>query len=98
MTLTITDPSGAVVNQQALSSTAGLAGFSWNGLTSSGAQAPSGVYNVTASAEVSGASQAATTMLTGTVASVTLGSSGSGVSLNTPQLGAVALSSVQQID
>lgn len=96
--ITITDQSGAVVAQQMLSANGGYASFSWNGTTANGAAAPSGTYNVAASAMVGGQSQSATTLLTGTVSSVTLAASGGGVSLNTPQLGAVALSSVQQID
>lgn len=98
VTLTITDAGGDVIDQQALPTGAGMQSFSWNGTTSSGALAPSGVYNVAASAEVSGSSQSATTYLNGTVSSVTLGTSGSATTLNTTQLGAVPLSSVQQID
>jgi len=96
--LTISDQSGAVVQQLLLPASGGNAPFSWNGVTSSGVAAPSGTYNVTATALVSGQSQSATTLLSGTVSSVTLAASGGGVALNTPQLGAVALSSVQQID
>ncbi|MGH8255715.1 MAG: FLgD tudor-like domain-containing protein, partial [Steroidobacteraceae bacterium] len=43
-------------------------------------------------------SEAATTSLNATVTSVTLDSTGTGATLNTPQLGPVALSAVQQID
>jgi flagellar basal-body rod modification protein FlgD len=96
--LTISDQSGAVVQQLALPASGGYAPFSWNGTTASGTGAPSGTYSVTAAAMVGGQSQAADTLLSGTVSSVTLSASGGGVALNTPQLGAVALSSVQQID
>jgi len=98
VTLTITDANGNVVGQQALSTSAGLQPFSWNGTASNGATLPSGDYNVSATAVVSGAAAAATTYLNGTVSSVTLGSSGTAATLNTTQLGAVPLSSVQQID
>lgn len=98
-TVTISDQSGNVVQQMALPvSSSGYAPFSWNGVTTSGVSAPTGTYNVSATAVVGGQSQSATTLLTGTVSSVTLSSSGSGVELNTSQLGPVALSSVQQID
>lgn len=98
-TVTISDQSGNVMQQMALPvSSSGYASFSWNGTTSNGTTAPSGSYNVSATAMVGGQSQSTTTLLTGTVSSVTLAASGSGVELNTPQLGAVALSSVQQID
>jgi len=96
--LTISDQSGAVVQQMALPASGGYAPFSWNGTTANGLSAPTGTYNVTASAVVGGQSQSATTLLTGTVSSVTLAASGGGVALNTLQLGAVPLSSVQQID
>jgi flagellar basal-body rod modification protein FlgD len=81
-----------------VSPSAGLQSFSWNGLTSNGQAAPSGTYNVAAAAEVGGTTEAASTLITGTVSSVTLGATGSSPTLNTPQLGPVALSAVQQID
>jgi flagellar basal-body rod modification protein FlgD len=98
VTLTVTNAAGAIVNQMAVSPSAGLQSFSWNGLTSNGQAAPSGTYNVAAAAEVGGTTEAASTLITGTVSSVTLGATGSSPTLNTPQLGPVALSAVQQID
>jgi flagellar basal-body rod modification protein FlgD len=95
----ISDSSGAVVQTISISPTAGLNGFTWNGLEANGTAAPSGIYNVQAVANVSGTSMAAQTYLTGTVGSVSLNSNGStGVTLNTPELGAVPMTSVQQID
>lgn len=96
--LTISNAGGAIVNQMAVSASAGLQSFSWNGTTSNGQPAPSGTYSVSATAEVAGATQAASTLITGTVSSVTLGAAGASPTLNTPQLGPVALSAVQQID
>ena len=96
--LTISNAAGAMVNQMTVPATAGLQTFSWNGMASNGQPAPSGVYAVSATAEVGGATQAATTLLNGTVSSVTLGAAGASPTLNTPQLGPVALSAVQQID
>ena len=60
--------------------------------------APSGTYSVSAAAVVGGTSQAASTLINGTVTSVTLGAAGASPTLNTTQLGPVALSAVQQID
>jgi len=103
VTLTVTDASGAVVRHIAVSPNSGLQGFSWDGTTDGGAAAPTGLYNISASAVVSGATQGASTLIQGTVSSVSLGSTagsgaaGSGVTLNTPELGPVALTSVQQI-
>jgi flagellar basal-body rod modification protein FlgD len=96
--LTISNAAGAVVNQQAVPASAGLQNFSWNGTTSDGKPAPSGAYSISANAVVGGTSQAASTYINGTVSSVTLGATGQSPTLNTPQLGPIALSSVQQID
>jgi flagellar basal-body rod modification protein FlgD len=96
--LTITNAAGAVVDQQGVPASAGLQNFSWNGNMSNGQPAPSGTYSVSANAVVGGASQTASTYLNGTVSSVTLGASGESPTLNTAQLGPIALSDVQQID
>ncbi|MGH2870983.1 MAG: flagellar hook assembly protein FlgD [Solirubrobacteraceae bacterium] len=98
VTLAITNAAGQIVQQQALPASAGLANFSWNGQLANGATAPAGVYTVNAVGEVGGTSQALSTSLLGTVSSVTLDPGGTDVTLNTAQLGAVALGSVQQID
>jgi flagellar basal-body rod modification protein FlgD len=98
VTLTVTNAAGAIVNQMSVPSAAGLQTFSWNGTTSNGQPAPSGTYNVAATAEVGGATEAASTLISGTVSSVTLGAAGASPTLNTPQLGPVALSAVTQID
>jgi flagellar basal-body rod modification protein FlgD len=97
VTLTITDASGAVVRQTSGSPAAGRQPFSWDGTTDSGAAAPAGTYTVTATAIVNGTTEAASTLLNGTVTSVTLGGSGGGVTLNTPELGPIVLSAVTQI-
>jgi len=98
VTLTISSSSGAIVDQMALSPNAGLQDFSWNGTAQNGSAAPSGTYSVSANAIVGSATQAATTLLDGTVQSVSLTSGGTAVTLNTPELGPVALSAVQQIN
>lgn len=98
VTLSITNSSGVTVAQVAMPTGAGMQGFSWNGQTANGGTAPPGAYSVSATAVVGNTTEAATTYLNGTVSSVTLDPSGSDVLLNTPQLGSVALSNVQQID
>lgn len=94
----ITNASGTLVQQIALGASSGMSSFSWDGSTLAGTQAPSGTYNVQAIADVSGVSTAAPVYLSGTVSSVSLNSGSGGVTVNTPQLGAVALASVQQVD
>jgi flagellar basal-body rod modification protein FlgD len=95
--LAITDPAGVVVRHIPLAAAEGLQDFRWDGANDAGAAAPSGAYGISAAAIVGGKNQAITTFMNGTVNSVTLDASGSGVTLNTPELGAVALTSVRQI-
>jgi flagellar basal-body rod modification protein FlgD len=95
----VTNSSGTVVQQITVSAASGMNSFTWNGSTESGAQAPSGTYSFQAIANVSGVSQAAQMYLGGTVQSVSLNtSSGTGATVNTPQLGSIALANIQQID
>jgi len=95
--LNITNSNGVLVQSLNLGAQpAGLANFSWNGLTSGGTQAPAGTY--TLSAQVAGAAgTAVTTLVNGTVDSVTMGSGTTGLTLNIAGLGSVPFSSVQQI-
>jgi flagellar basal-body rod modification protein FlgD len=97
--LNISDSSGVLVSQVNLGAQpAGLTGFSWNGKTSSGAQAPAGTY--TLSAQYAGAANggtAATTLVNGTVESVSMGAGSTGLTLNVAGIGSVPFSSVQQI-
>jgi flagellar basal-body rod modification protein FlgD len=95
--LTITDAAGVAVRHMPVQNGPGLQSFSWDGTTDAGNSAPSGIYGVTAAAVVGGKNQGAVTLLNGTVSSVTLDASGAGVTVNTPELGAIALSNVKQI-
>jgi flagellar basal-body rod modification protein FlgD len=99
VTLSITNSSGALVSQINLGAqTAGLANFSWNGTTGSGAQAPAGTYTLTAQyAGAANGSTAATTLVNGTVESVSMGAGSTGLTLNVSGVGSVPFSSVQQI-
>jgi flagellar basal-body rod modification protein FlgD len=96
--LNITNSAGVLVNSINLGAqSAGLADFSWNGQTSSGSAAPAGTY--TLSAQVAGVSggTGVSTLVSGTVDSVTMGSGTTGLTLNIAGLGSVPFSSVQQI-
>jgi flagellar basal-body rod modification protein FlgD len=97
--LNISDSSGALVSQLNLGAqSSGLANFSWNGAESNGSQAPAGTY--TLSAQYAGAtsgSTAATTLVNGTVESVSMGAGTTGLTLNVAGIGSVPFSSVQQI-
>jgi flagellar basal-body rod modification protein FlgD len=96
--LNITNSAGVLVQSINLGAQpAGLANFTWNGQTSSGSSAPAGAYSL--SAQVSGVAggTAITTLVGGTVDSVTMGSGTTGLTLNIAGLGSVPFSNVQQI-
>jgi len=94
----IYDGSGQLVKTLDLGAQgAGLAPFSWNGVTDSGATAPSGVYTIQAQANVNGETQAMTTYVAATVDSVSIDNSSQQVLLNTSNGQSVTMSDVQQI-
>jgi flagellar basal-body rod modification protein FlgD len=98
VTLNLTNSSGVLVQSINLGAQpAGLANYSWNGQMSNGSQAPAGAY--TLNAQVAGVSggTAITTLVNGTVDSVTMGAGTTGLTLNIAGLGSVPFSSVQQI-
>jgi flagellar basal-body rod modification protein FlgD len=97
--LSISDASGALVGQINLGAqSAGMAGFSWNGTMGNGSQAPPGTYTLSAQyAGSTSAGTAATTLVNGTVESVSMGAGSTGLTLNVAGIGSVPFSSVQQI-
>jgi flagellar basal-body rod modification protein FlgD len=98
VTLNISNSAGVLVKSINLGAqTTGLADFTWNGQASDGSAAPAGTY--TLSAQVAGAASgtAVTTLVSGTVDSVTMGAGTTGLTLNVDGLGSVPFSSVQQI-
>ena len=98
VTLNISNSAGVLVKSINLGAqTAGLADFTWNGQASDGSAAPAGTY--TLSAQVAGVASgtAVTTLVSGTVDSVTMGAGTTGLTLNVDGLGSVPFSSVQQI-
>jgi flagellar basal-body rod modification protein FlgD len=97
--LNVSDASGALVKQINLGAqSAGLANFSWDGTTGSGSQAPPGTYALTAQyAGGTSGGTAATTLVNGTVESVSMGAGSTGLTLNVAGIGSVPFSSVQQI-
>lgn len=74
----------------------GATTFTWNGLTSSGAAAASGVYNFSVTAAGGGQSTTLTPMFASTVQSVSVNPSTQALSINT-NAGSVPLSSVVQV-
>lgn len=99
VTLNISDSSGALVGQINLGAqSAGLANFSWNGTEGNGSQAPAGQYTLSAqyAGQTSGGT-AASTLVNGTIESVSMGAGSAGLTLNVAGVGSVPFSSVQQI-
>jgi flagellar basal-body rod modification protein FlgD len=97
VSMTITDASGQVVRHLNIATASGQQSFSWDGLTDSGSQAANGNYKIQAVANVGGASVALPIAVAARVGSVSLDKAGTGLTLNTIELGAVALGDVQQI-
>jgi len=99
VTLSISDSNGNLVQQLNLGAQgSGLADFSWNGTEGNGSQAPAGTYTLSASyAGQTSGSTAATTMVNGTVESVSMGAGSTGMTLNVAGVGSVPISSLQQI-
>lgn len=95
----IKDSAGALVRTVDLGSPAtGLAKFTWDGLSDSGAALPAGRYTVSAQALVAGKAQAATTYVEAAVQSVTMGGgAGKPVTVSLVGLGDVSLADVKQI-
>jgi flagellar basal-body rod modification protein FlgD len=99
VTLSIADAGGNVVRTIGLGAqSAGLASYSWDGKESNGSQAPPGTYTLVAQyAGQTKTSAAATTLVNGTVESVSMGAGSTGMTLNVAGVGSVPFSSLQQI-
>lgn len=92
----IKDGSGTVVKELNLGPQAsGISTFHWDGITTTGGTAAAGNYAYSVEAIRGGAKVPATQLSYATVGSVTMGSQG--ITVNTGELGNVALSSVKQI-
>ncbi len=79
------------------SAVGGMAHFSWNGTANDGSRAPAGNYQVRIEANVGGKPSALQTYLAAPIASVVLGNSTGGTTLELSGVGPVALSDVKQI-
>lgn len=98
MQVQVTDSNGNTVSTFSVTppSGGGTTTFKWNGLTSSGAAAPTGVYNFSVTAAGDGQSTSLTPMFATTVSSVSVNPSTQALTLNT-DAGPVPLSSVVQV-
>jgi flagellar basal-body rod modification protein FlgD len=97
VTVTISDSSGQLLRHIPVDPGSGQQGFAWDGMTDRGTRAEAGSYKIAAIASVGGTSESLETAVAARVTSVSLDKTGTSLTLNTPELGAVALSKVQQI-
>ena len=95
--LRITDSSGAVVRTIQLPTAEGTQNFSWDGLRSDGTQAESDTYDIEAVATVRGQTGSLEVLMSGRVSSVSLDSTGTNLTLNTPSLGAISMADVRRV-
>ncbi len=90
----IRDSAGQLIRRFAITANEGTNEFAWDGKTTSGANAASGVYEVKVIASIGGQSQSLDPMLYGKVTSVTIGATG--LVLNTA-IGSVDLADVRRV-
>lgn len=95
VSLTVTDASGQVVRHMSLGTSTGGQAYQWDGRDDSGALVAAGHYKLAAIANVGGDHQGLALSVAARVGSVSL--DGTDLTLNTRELGPVALASVQQI-
>ncbi|MCC7462548.1 MAG: flagellar hook assembly protein FlgD [Gammaproteobacteria bacterium] len=91
------DASGQLVRHLNVPAAAGQQPFAWDGNADNGAALPAGRYRFEALANVGGTGQSLQPQLYATVGSVSIGSDGTSLTLNTSELGPVALGRVTQI-
>lgn len=93
----ITDSTGAVVREIQLDTTAGTRAFTWDGMRSDGMPAITDDYDIQAIASVGGETGSLELLLSGRVASVSIDSTGTQLTLNTASLGSVAMADVRRV-
>lgn len=96
LTLNIRDANGTLVRHTALPAGTGLQEFTWDGTADNGARAAAGNYTFEAIASGGGRSESLEMLLASRVTSVTIDPS-TGLTLNTQDLGARALSDVRRV-
>jgi flagellar basal-body rod modification protein FlgD len=95
--LVVRDSSGVLVKSQALDTTRGAQGFSWDGTTNSGANAPSGAYEIEVIAKVGDENVSLATSVAARVSSVALDPNTGALTLDTDPLGEIVMSDVERV-
>ncbi|HKE93657.1 MAG TPA: flagellar hook assembly protein FlgD [Povalibacter sp.] len=94
----ITDSTGALVREITTTTpTSGTNAFAWDGKRADGTLAQSGDYDIEAIARAGSASESLQVLMSGRVSSVTIDSTGTGLTLNTGALGAIAMNNVRRV-
>jgi flagellar basal-body rod modification protein FlgD len=95
--LTIADASGQAVRHIELRGEQGDYAFEWDGKGDDGARMPAGQYRLQAVGSIGQSHESLSLWLNGRVRSVSLDASGGGLTINTNELGAVALGAVREV-
>ena len=93
----VTDSAGQVVREVTVAPKSGTNAFTWDGMKDDGTAAGSGHYDIEALAQVGSGHESLDILMAGRVASVTLDSTGTGLTLNTSALGPVSLANVRRV-
>jgi flagellar basal-body rod modification protein FlgD len=95
--LIVKDSSGATVKTQAIDTTRGMQGFSWDGTTDAGGNAKAGDYKIEVVARVGNENVSLATSVAARVSSVALDPSTGGLVLTTDPLGDVGMSDIERV-
>ncbi|HMN44450.1 MAG TPA: flagellar hook assembly protein FlgD [Povalibacter sp.] len=93
----ITDSTGALVREINVVPKDGVNAFAWDGTYANGAPALSGDYDIEAIATVGGERGSLEVLMSGRVSSVTIDSTGTGLTLNTGALGALSMNNIRRV-
>jgi flagellar basal-body rod modification protein FlgD len=93
----ITDSTGALVRELEVNPAAGTNAFTWDGTRADGAAVPSGEYDIQAIAKIGGSNESLEVLMSGRVSSVTIDSTGTGLTLNTASLGPVSMNNIRSV-
>lgn len=93
----ITDSTGALVRELEVNPAAGTNTFTWDGTRADGAAVPSGEYDIEAIAKIGGSNESLEVLMSGRVSSVTIDSTGTGLTLNTASLGPVSMNNIRSV-
>ena len=93
----ITDSTGSLVREINVVPQDGVNTFAWDGTYANGTTAPSGEYDIEAIATVGGERGSLEVLMAGRVSSVTIDSTGTGLTLNTGALGPLSMNNIRRV-